>query len=733
MRTQLVVDGWTVRLGGRVDGLVTGPERTVVEEVKSTALGALRLLMSSPADWPEWTAQLEVYLWILAREDWPAPEGRLVLISLLDGARHLLGVQLDRPRLDAFVRTRLQHILDDRQRRLDWLANRRGRTVPWPFPGWRAGQREIGDAVGSALVDGAPLLAEAPTGLGKTAAVLWGALRHALAHDKQLFWATSRNTQQAGVEATVERFRAAGLPVRSVRIQARERVCLNDVVACRPESCRYAERYHDKIVDASLVERAVAAGAVTGELLAAVGEEHEVCPAQLALDVSSHADLVIGDYNYAFAPGSWLRRHFGPDNAGHWIVVGDEAHQLVERARGWRSPRVEARVAREASAALSDDPRLAAFAALAARVCACIDDVADRTRESPEGRASMRNGVARAELAIAPWSQMARQVDELAMEYALRKAKRGDDASGDPYLDLARSLLSFRDALDAAGEETVALVDTREGSRAVSLLCLDPSAWLAPRIARLGGWIGASATLSPPDFYRDLLGLCPPARRVVMDSPFDPTRRAVLLAPRISTAWRDRAAHAGSTAEVIADVVRAVPGHVAVYFPSFAMLEDIASRWELPERDVLLQTRGMRDRERSGWLERLARHDRPVLLAAVLGGIFAEGIDLPGNLLAGAVVVGPGFPPVGLERDLLREHYERRYGQGFRYATIVPGLTKVIQAAGRVVRTPEDRGVVVLVGRRFRWRDIAGLLPRDWNARVAADPAAAVSAFWASA
>jgi DNA excision repair protein ERCC-2 len=265
----------------------------------------------------------------------------------------------------------------------------------------------------------------------------------------------------------------------------------------------------------------------------------------------------------------------------------------------------------------------------------------------------------------------------------------------------------------------------------VQLLCLDPSPHIGPRLARLGGFVGLSATLTPPEFHRDRLGL--PADRldvVSVPSPFPRENRRILVAPRVSTAWRDRETHAGPIAKLVQQCVEAVPGNVAVYCSSFAVLDDLARRWELPDHEILLQRPGMDDALRADALARLSTPGRKVL-GAVLGGVFAEGIDLPPGALSAIVVVGPALPPIGLERDLLHEWYERLYGRGFLYGSLVPGLTRVVQAAGRLVRRSEDRGVIVLVDRRFRWREVGALLPPEWDVEVTAHPADAVREFFA--
>jgi len=726
---QQAVDGWTITLHGRVDGLTEVEGHTVVEEVKSTALDASGLYASTLADWPSYVAQLEVYLWMLAAASEERPVGRLVLVSITDGSQHILGVALDADVVQQRIREVFERLVTRRERRLAWLAERRHRVVPAPHGAWRPGQEELGQAVTWGLEAGHAVFAEAPTGLGKTAAVMVGALRVALAHDKQVFWATARTTQQAAPMATLERLRQQGLTLRSVRLRAKEKACLNDVVVCSPDRCPFAASYHDKVRDQGLVEALVDEGQVTADRLAEVGRAHEVCPFELGLDLSSHVDVVIGDVNYAFDPGAHLRRHFGEGAAAEWIVVVDEAHQLVDRARGWLSPRLEAARADQArQQLLAAGPRYAAFAELAWEVAELVRDEVHRAPLPDRGT------VTRAEPDRRRLAALADRVDGVGLDYALLTQRAPHVAEGDEdlWLVIARQVLRMAQRLDEAGDHTVPLLDQAPGTEALRLLCLDPGPYLGPRIDRLGGLVACSATLSPHRFYVDMFGLAHRSDRVdrvVVPSPFPPERRPVVVAPRVSTLYRDREAHAPRTAELLQAGIEAVPGNVAVYFPSFAMLDDLAGRWQL-ERPVLRQAPGMDDEARQAQLTALAEAEGPVVLAAVLGGIFAEGIDLPPGALDAVMVVGPALPPVGVERDLLRAHFEERFGEGFAYASLIPGMTRVVQAAGRLIRRPEDRGVVWLVGRRFRWRDVSALLPSDWPLHRPDDPVEATRTFF---
>lgn len=729
VKQRLVVDGWTVTLHGRVDGLTEDGGVAVVEELKSTALDSGRLFATTHLDWRAYVEQVEVYLLLLHLDGRQRPVGRLVLVSLLDGARHVLGVGLDVDAVLARVRAALRGLVVGRERKQAWLATRTRVEVPWPFDDQRPGQALIVAEIEAGVAEGQPVLVQAPTGLGKTAAVLHAALKLAFARGWQVYWATARTTQQAVAEDAVRKLQAAGLALRAVTITARDKACVNDVVVCTPERCRFARDYHDKLAEADLSWVTARAGQTGRDDLRALGVAHGVCPYQLAADVAPHVDVVIGDVHYLFDPGVRLVSLFGESLDG-WLVVCDEAHHLVDRARDAGSPALSARLAREAAAQLAavDADAYGPFIALAGR----LDRAIVASGEAFVGPARDDRRVVAVD--APPFAAIADDLDALGVDYARLKLDRPAFAEGarDRWLELAWGALRFADVLATVGDETVAIASGSTGDEHLSLLCLDPSHRVGPKIARMAGFIGMSATLRPTDFHVDLLGIDAARVRVVeVGSPFPPENLRVLLAPRVSTAWRDRVAQAPATAALVGRCIAEVPGNVAVYFSSFAHADQVSGHLQLSGRELLLQHGGMTDADRQAWLDRLARSGPPVVLAAVLGGAFAEGIDLPPGALSAVIIVGPALPPVGLERDLLTAYYNERYGQGFRYASLAPGLTRVVQAAGRLVRRKEDAGVVVLVGRRFRWREYAELLPAAWQPTIPDDPSRAVRDFFA--
>ncbi|MCK6505266.1 hypothetical protein L6R53_18015 [Myxococcota bacterium] len=736
IRHRCIVAGWEVLVQGRVDGLSQEGEHLVVEEVKSTALPGGRLSTMGADAFPSWTRQLQLYLYFLSAEGRPAL-GRLVLISLADGFQRLLHVPAD-PSLGAWLDRQLTWIITEREQRQAWLAVRRAGPVPFAHPDWRPGQQRLSQEVAEALQQGRHLLLTAPTGYGKTAAVLHGALQVAWATDRRVFFATARTTQQRMAEEALRAMAARGLPLRAVSIRAREKICLNEVVACRPDACQHAVGYYDKVRDGRLSERAWALpgafGQVGADEVVAIAGPATACPFALTLDLVRSADVVVGDYNYVFDPA--VRLEPFQEGAGEWIVVVDEAHNLPDRAMGYASPRIDLSMVRQAVDALSTDPRYQGVLDVARAIERWLEGGAEQARQQGgEVALPLDDGLSRAEV-----RQLAQDVDAVAMDYVLLKHERplfgqGQLGAGglDPWLEVARGVLRVRSALERAGEETVCIwragPEGQGGGRqrglfgggggdcSLSLLCRDPAPVLRPLFAELAASVQLSATLEPPDFFLDAAGI-PAQRRLVarFPSPFPPEHRRVVVLPQVSTEYRHRARDRQATADLVSRTVRAVPGNCAVFCSSFALRDDLLPLLDLGERPVLVQDRRMSEAARAELLATMARGQGHVLLG-VLGGIFAEGVDLPGAALLAAVIVGPALPMADLERKLLQQWYQDKTGHGFRYASLVPGMARVVQAAGRVIRTPQDKGAIVLIDQRFLRSEYQGFFPEDWVVR----------------
>jgi DNA excision repair protein ERCC-2 len=744
LRHTVVVRRWTCVVTGRVDGVSREGEHLVVEELKSTMLDAQQLDGLRRDQVQGWCRQLQLYLHILSSRG-EQVVGRLVLVSLLDGWRQVIHLPVEAA-TGLWLQDRLEWLVESREDLLAHRRHRRSAPIPFAHPGLRAGQGDIIQACSKSLGQGRHLMLSAPTGVGKTAAVLQGAIQAAYGADQRIFYATARTTQQRLVLETLEAMAERGLVVRALGLQAKGKSCLAEVMDCHPERCPYAADLERKIRAPGLLDSLLARGVLRPSCVAEQARAASICPYQLALALVERCDVVVGDYNYVFDPSVAMKRLFGEraegDGAAGWLVLVDEAHNLPERARDWLSPSLDGR--RMLRAATELDGLDAPFTPQVELLEELLEAIAD----AGEGvDAAFPDGSSLIAVDRERLEALRGRAEELALDYAIalqQRWRRGlplprvasAGGEGDPFQQSSWDLARFVDRLVAAGEETVALhIPASPGPGTLSLLCRDPSAYLGPALRRLGGTVCLSGTLQPIDVHRVLLGLPGAAvDELVVPSPFPPENLATIVASSVSTRLRHRQRDRERTASLIERVVAAVPGNCALLFPSFAMRDDLMQLLELPERRRLVQTPEMSERARQNLLDRLARpEEQPRVLLGVTGGIFAEGVDLPGDALLAVVVVGPALPAVSPQRELIRAWYQERWTQGFRLAYLVPGMTRVIQAAGRVIRSGSDRGVVVLVGQRFVQNETAAFYPPHWQPQRSSRPWREIAAFFESA
>lgn len=794
------LDGWTVVVVGRIDGIYTDDAgRTVIEEVKTVVGAPAEIEAVDETTYPAYTRQLQLYRYLLEAGsagleftggDAPEIALHLCLIALPSRHQHTLELPYDRAGCQELVERRLRELLANWSEQQAATERRRqaAEQVRFPHAELRPGQADMIAAIEQALVAGKPTLVSAPPGVGKTAGALIPALRHALSIGGRVFVATSKTTQQAMFAKTLRLLREAGAPVRSVVLQAKEKTCLNDVVHCHPEACEYARDYAGKLERSDALRRLAMAPVADPPTVRAEAEAHRFCPFEASLDLTGAVDVIVGDYNYAFDPGASLKRMFQEGDPGDVVLVIDEAHNLYERGMGYYSPVLRCEYLRELERALlgRTDPISRRARGVARRLLEHLHAIdqggagqappdmeevtppgnmflfADPEAEEQERRKrSSRTRLVRVEQpqpaapplppeSLAPerevvvdrevFTQLRDELNELSVAwFAEGKRDPGTPAFEDPIAQLNRAVNRFVNVLELEGDEFSTIWRRRDGG-SLRILCKDPSRQLGRRIRACAGAVAVSATLEPLEFYRDVLGFGPDAALHAFPSPFDRERRKVLVLDLPSTRHRDRERDLPIVEDAVRAVLAAHPGNYLVCCPSFAYLERLHDRMpEVPGLEVRRQARFMNDDARRAELDLLgqaaAGERDPIALFVVQGGIFTEGVDYPGDLCIGAVIVGPGLPALNFERELIQAHFEQRYGKGFDYAFLYPGMNKVIQAAGRVIRTPTDRGIVALVGHRFATRRYADLLPKDWYRRrprelVSKNPYEDLRAFW---
>jgi DNA excision repair protein ERCC-2 len=763
-----------LRIHGRIDGLLITADEVLLEEIKT-----IRGASDHTADPLHW-AQAKVYGFIYLQNH--ALETITIQLTYL----HLdtdevteFRQRFSRSELTSFFEETAAEYLEWVQERYRWCRERDAsiRRLVFPFPSYRAGQRELAVSVYHTLAAGGRLFVEAPTGIGKTISVIFPALK-ALAEGKfdQMFYLTARTIGRTVAEKAFADLNAARGGVRTLTLTAKEKLCVRDGQPCDLRTCPMAIGYYDRRKPA--MRDALNLNLITRPVLEAVSHKHQVCPFELSLDVSLWCDAVICDYNYAFDPGSYLRRHFAEPDRRYAFFV-DEAHNLVDRAREMFSADLETNELDEVRHAMKEAaPRCAkrlaklrkAIRMLAAPAVAdvsqhCHGDVnrsnrrkevadlftrskadqqppyvgcygvdAPLSSESPELRfegpggtissgsltngdthfTEHRDGVLASRTLPAHLLPMVEDCLKAAEEWLVQN-QAANFREG--LLQLYFRLHSFRRTAEGYGEDYVTLVNLGTSAR-VRLFCLDPSSRLRDACVRATAIVFFSATLTPLEYYRDLLGGEDKVRLLQLQSPFDPTNLAVVVHERIRTNLKAREETLAEVVEAIAALVQGRRGNYLVYFPSYQYLQTAKAQFEAsyPKLSILVQRPGMTETEREQFLAAFASdHSETLVGFAVLGGIFGEGIDLVGERLIGAVIVGVGLPQLCAERDLIRDYFQVKLGSGFDYAYTFPGMNRVLQAAGRVIRSETDRGFVVLIDTRFAEARYRRLLPHWWR------------------
>ncbi|MSU35639.1 MAG: ATP-dependent DNA helicase [Pedosphaera sp.] len=716
----VVVDDFTLQIKGRIDGLLHDGETLWLEEIKTVA-GAWGA-QANPLHW----AQGKIYAFIYAhQQDLPGLEVRLTYLDLDTELATEFRERFSRAELEAFFARVTSEYLDWARAQFDWRRERDASIAPlaFPFAAYRPGQRAFAVAVYRTLARAGTLFAEAPTGIGKTVSVLFPAMK-ALGERRiaKIFYLTARTTGRAVAEKALADLRLAGLRCRSVTLTAKDKICFNNGRPCDPALCPFAVGYYDR--NKSAMREALQQEALTRSAIEEVARRHTVCPFELSLDCALWVDVVIGDYNHVFDPAAKLKRFFG-EETGDYAFFIDEAHNLVDRAREMFS------------ADLRKDAVLATRRSIQEALPACakalgkVNSFLLKLRKE-EGAAE---GQVRKELP----EELLPALRKFLKEAEVWLAQNRPAPFREELMDLYFTVNAFLRTADLYDERFVTLLEGDRDLLRLRLFCLDPSRLLREALDRGKAAVFFSATLSPLDYFRQLLGGDAADSTMQLHSPFPPAHLRLLIEDGIQTNFKSRGSSYDAVAHSIAALVAGRNGNYLVYFPSYHYLGEVLARFHELHPTVLtrLQTPAMSDAERDRFLASfIAEPDQTQVGFAVLGGVFGEGIDLVGERLVGAVIVGVGLPQLCRERDLMRDFFEQRYGGGFDYAYTFPGMNRVLQAVGRVIRSEIDRGVVLLVDARFRELRYLQLFPA-WThpecVRGAEEIAEKVGSFWKTA
>lgn len=574
--------------------------------------------------------------------------------------------------------------------------------IVFPFA-YRKGQKELAAMVYQTIEQGERLYIQAPTGTGKTLMSLYPAIKSVgKGRGEKIFYLTAKTITRTVAKDTMLLLTQRGLRYRVLVLTAKEKICFLEEMECNPVTCPYAKGHYDRVNDA-VYDIITHETIFDRERIEEYAKKYQVCPFELGLDISLWADCIICDYNYVFDPNVYLKRFFQEGIKGDYIFLTDEVHNLLERGREMYSATLYKEDFLEAKNYVKDQNRR-----LASRLETCNKHLLELKRECESCQVVENIGAFTMSL--------------LRLQSEIEKFLDQNETMADTQMimELYLNVRHFLNMYELASENYLTYTEHTQDKRfKLKLLCVNPSENIKECLERGRAAVLFSATLLPIKYYKSLLTE-ESDNAVYGISPFDSSRRCVVVATDVSSKYTRRNRNEyEKIASYIKAAAKAKQGNYLVFFPSYSFMEQVYDIYmqEFLEADekILMQTSQMTEEEREIFLNEFEETSGTLIGFCVMGGIFSEGIDLRAERLIGSIIVGTGLPGIGNEKELLKAYFDREGMRGFDYAYRFPGMNKVLQAAGRVIRTMEDTGVVLLLDERFATQEYRMLYPREWQ------------------
>jgi len=703
LKHSIQYDGASIVIEGRADGILIKDNKVTIDEIKTVAKEVE--LIKEDYNNLHW-AQAKCYAYIYGLQN------NLDLINV-----QLTYYQIDNEKTKKFVRAysikKLQEFFDEIISSYFIWANitnqwnkKRDKTIKnlkFPFDNYRDGQRELAVSVYKTVVENKKMFVQAPTGIGKTISTLFPAVKAmGEGHTSKIFYLTAKTITRRVAEDAFDKMKRNGLEFKTITITAKDKVCFTKGSACNPEQCKFAKGHFDRVNDA-IFDILKNENTFSREIIEMYSNKHNVCPFEFSLDLTLWSDSVICDYNYVFDPRVYLKRFF-TDNNGDYTILVDEAHNLVDRAREMFSSQIHKKLLLQLKKDIKGKNdqmykilnKLNSFMLNMKKMC--NEDGYYKQDSEP---VDIYNLLTRLTKILEGW---------------LTKNEKSEIY--DNFLELYFNSLSFIRIAELYDDKYITYVESTEDDVVLKIFCLDPSKLLREASKRGRAVIYFSATLLPLLYFKEILGGQSKDYNLTLNSPFDKNKLKVMVAKDISTKYNNRENSYLKIVEYIYSIISAKNGNYMVFFPSYKYMDEVCNRFskEYPNVKVSIQNNFMTEDEREAFLKNFSSSNNDDILGfGVLGGIFSEGIDLKGDALIGVIIIGVGHPMICFEREIIKEYFNGKSNCGYEYSYMYPGMNKVLQAAGRVIRTEEDRGTVLLIDDRFLHKGYRRLFPMEWD------------------
>lgn len=703
LRRVVEFDTFDIQVEGRADGIIE-EERICIDEIKGVFKDLER--MEEPV--PVHLAQAKCYACIYAREK------ELAEIDVQMTYCNMETEDIRRFR-ESYKADELEEWFMDLMHRyekwarfqIEWREERNASVKQVEFPyDYRKGQRELVSSVYRTILRKKKLFIQAPTGTGKTLATVFPAVK-AVGEGlgEKIFYLTAKTITRTAAAGAFNTLKEQGLKYKVITLTAKEKICFCDKAECNPEYCSYAKGHFDRVNDAvyDMLEKQKK---LTRESIERQAEDFHVCPFELSLDLSEWADGVICDYNYVFDPTAHLKRFFADNVGGDYLFLIDEAHNLVERGREMYSDSIYKEDILEVKKLMKDrDEKL-------------VKSLESVNKLMLEMKRECENY--RLVESVSPFAVKLMNLLTQMERYLEEERNAGNAEQPDAFMELFFQVRQFLEIHELLDENYIQYTELEGSGRfKVKLFCVNPAQNLNHYLSQGNSTIFFSATLLPIDYYKQLLSVEKDDYAVYAESKFPQENRKILIGSEASTKYTQRGTEMyRKIADYLRSTVDGKNGNYIAFFPSYQFMEDVLEEFEKLASGVelVIQSQFMSENQREEFLEMFEEErDHPMLGFCVMGGVFSEGIDLTHDRLIGVIVVGTGIPQVCNDREIVKNYFDQRGMRGFDYAYLYPGMNKVLQSAGRVIRTEDDKGIILLLDDRFQNRQYQQLFPREWK------------------
>lgn len=704
LKFEVPCKGFLLMIEGRADGIIETPEGIVIDEIKGV-LKDLNLLKEPVG---VHLAQARCYAYIYASQK------KLEEIGIQMTYCNMETEEIKRfqsvysfQELDTWFWELIGKYEKWARYQIQWKGKRNQsiKEIEFPFA-YREGQKDLVVSVYRTILRKKKLFIQAPTGVGKTMATVFPAVK-AIGEGlgEKLFYLTAKTITRTVAWQAFDTLKEQALRMKVIVLTAKEKICFCEETNCNPDACPYAKGHYDRVNDA-VYELITTSDEMSREILEEQARKWQVCPHEMSLDIAEWVDAVICDYNYVFDPNAYLRRFFGEGNKGEYLFLIDEAHNLVERGREMYSAQIYKEDILKIKKLVKDRDEK-----IARKLNDCNKQLLALKREC-DGL-QVLDSVSHIYLKLmALMTEMERYLEDCKEEEIRQEV-----------LNLYFSVRTFLNIHDRLDENYLIYSELEDSGRfKLRLFCVNPANCLQEFLDKGNSTIFFSATLLPIHYYKKLLSTSKEDYAIYAESPFDPARRQLILGTDVSTKYTRRGEDMYRRyARYLIQVARTRIGNYIAFFPSYRFMEEVYEVFvdllkEDQEIEYVMQSQYMSEEAREIFLENFEEDRKHSLMGfCVMGGIFSEGIDLAEDKLIGAIIIGTGLPQVCRERELLKNYFDAHGLRGFDYAYLYPGMNKVLQSAGRVIRTDEDRGVILLLDERFRDGRYQETFPREWK------------------